>query len=319
MSLPADGAITPRDYLATGNGLYFAVVMPSSAKNTYICSLRYVCGGGGDVQKLDTGAACRFLKTRHSRFLEYCGDLGGEAVVVRRGDVDRIYKPVEARRRLEHTKTPDSLEAKAIQALAFLRGKGVEGRYLGITGSLMLGFHRTDSDIDIVVYDSDAFELARQAVREAIAAEELAGPGESMWREIHRRRGCSLSLHDYMKHERRKFNKFILDDTKVDISYVPPRARMPEFKRPVRKLGAATLKAVVKDASRSFDYPACYVIDNDTVRHVYCYTATYTGQALAGEVIEAAGMIEEDADGTQYMVIGTSREAPGEYLRVADL
>jgi len=316
----ADGiSILPRDYLMTTAGLYFAVVLPASAPGTFICSLRYVRGAGDEVRKLDTRQACRFLKTRHPRFLGYSKDLDCEAVSVQRSDAIRVYKPVEARERIEHASNPDALEARAIKAITYLKGKGIETDYLGITGSLMLGFHNAGSDIDVVIYDKGSFNLARQAIGESIATGELSAPDETMWLEIYHRRGCALDFHDYMKHEKRKYNKFILDNTKVDISYVPAGNKSSGDTGPVKKLGMATIKARVVDASRSFEYPACYIVDSNTVEHIYCYTATYTGQALAGEHIEAAGMIEVDAGGRHYMVIGTSREAPGEYLRVIGL
>lgn len=319
MNAAGNAGILPRDYLVTSGGLYFAVVMPSSRPGTFICSLRYARGSGGGVQKLDTAAAYRLLRTRHPRFLGYCADLDSEAVSVRRRDIDAIYRPVDARKRLESSVSPDSLETTALRAIDYLHGRGVARDFLGVTGSLMLGFHRAGSDIDIVIYDYAAFNLARNAVAGSVASGELAAPDAAMWRDIHGRRACALGLEEYVKHEERKHNKFILDDTKVDISYVPVRKPAYGHAAPVRKLGPATLKAVVTDASRSFDYPARYAIDNDAVGIIYCYTATYTGQALAGETIEAAGMIEEDAGGNRYLVIGTSREAPGEYLKVTGL
>ena len=90
-----------------------------------------------------------------------------------------------------------------------------------------------------------------------------------------------------------------------------------EFKTPLRKLGLTTIKAKVTDDSGAFDYPASYIIDDDDIERVLCYTATYTGQAFKGEVIEAAGMVECDAEGRRYMVVGTSREAPDEYIKAA--
>jgi predicted nucleotidyltransferase len=47
---------------------------------------------------------------------------------------------------------------------------------------------------------------------------------------------------------------------------------------------------------------------------VLSYTHTYAGQALAGEVIEASGMVEE-VEGFKRLVVGTSREPKGEWIR----
>ena len=44
------------------------------------------------------------------------------------------------------------------------------------------------------------------------------------------------------------------------------------------------------------------------------FTHTYSGQALAGEVIEAAGVLEVHGD-ERWLVVGTCREPVGEYIR----
>ena len=46
--------------------------------------------------------------------------------------------------------------------------------------------------------------------------------------------------------------------------------------------------------------------------------ATYTGQAVSGEVVEASGVLELGPADQQRLVIGTSREAQGEYLKVVE-
>jgi len=54
-------------------------------------------------------------------------------------------------------------------------------------------------------------------------------------------------------------------------------------------------------------------VDHETVSRVISFTHTYSGQALAGETIEAAGVLEEHGD-TQWLIVGTTREAKGEYI-----
>ena len=47
-----------------------------------------------------------------------------------------------------------------------------------------------------------------------------------------------------------------------------------------------------------------------------CIRDRYIGQAKKGEKIEAAGFIEEDKDGVRRLLVGTSREAEEEYIRI---
>ena len=46
------------------------------------------------------------------------------------------------------------------------------------------------------------------------------------------------------------------------------------------------------------------------------FTATYIGQAKTGELIEARGKIEQNQHGVIRLVVGSSREAKDEYIKV---
>jgi len=50
-----------------------------------------------------------------------------------------------------------------------------------------------------------------------------------------------------------------------------------------------------------------------------CYTATYTGQAEQGERIEVAGQLEVSNTGLVRILVGSSREAEGEYIKVLEI
>jgi predicted nucleotidyltransferase len=70
------------------------------------------------------------------------------------------------------------------------------------------------------------------------------------------------------------------------------------------------------DARSAYDWPARYEVDHDVIREVVSYTATYFGQAVEGERIEARGMVERSPDGARRLILGSSREASQAYLRV---
>ena len=78
------------------------------------------------------------------------------------------------------------------------------------------------------------------------------------------------------------------------------------------------ITAEVTDASFSFDSPAIYEIEHSEVNKVLSFTHTYTGQALAGETIEARGVLEQTKHETR-LVVGTTREAKDEWIRSRSL
>jgi len=311
--------LLPKDYIMAAEELYFAVLLPAVDAESYLhCSLRYVCDALGRPRKLDTTRALALLQNRYPAYLGYSQTLDTEAILVPFTAVSRIYRARDGVARLRRLRNPEGLKRTALHAVEFLEQKGIDARDMGITGSLLLGFENVGSDIDLVIYDAGAFHRARNTVKESLDAAELQSMDIDTWRHIHARRNCALDFGDYLMHERRKYNKFMMDGVRIDLSYVPAGGRANLYKPPIRKLGPATLQAVVVDDEGVFDYPARYIIDDDRTDTVLCYTATYIGQAFKGERIEAAGIMEKDADGNTCLVIGTSREAPGEYLKVID-
>ncbi|MEX2523635.1 MAG: hypothetical protein WD750_01640 [Gammaproteobacteria bacterium] len=306
----------PKDYITTEEGLYFAVVLHGIAGWSVHCSLRYVLMQDGSPLKVGTDQAIEFLQKNHSHFIAYSELLDAEAVLVPTEKITTVYKPGAALKQIEHSSSGDKLKQTAAACIEIFVRNGIRRNVFGITGSLLLDFHNAGSDIDMVFYDSEAFRMARDIIRKSANGTRLLDDAE--WLDAYRRRGCMMDFNEYKKHEIRKYNKFMLYGTKIDISYVPLQ-KDQEYKPPVNKLGPSTIRGKVTDDSRVFDYPARYITDNPEIRQIYCYTATYTGQAFAGEYIEASGMLERDAEGRQYLVIGTSREAPGEYIRVIGL
>jgi len=90
-----------------------------------------------------------------------------------------------------------------------------------------------------------------------------------------------------------------------------------------------------------FSYPAYYEILDDItheITKILCWTHTYVGQAFEGENVEVCGMLEEINNGTdsnnngtdinnngtdinetdyeKFIIVGTSRKAIGEYIKV---
>jgi hypothetical protein len=74
------------------------------------------------------------------------------------------------------------------------------------------------------------------------------------------------------------------------------------------------IEAEVTNADFAFDSPAYYKIRHSEIDHVISYTHTYSGQALPTEIIEASGIVEEVGN-MKRLVVGTSREPKGEWIK----
>ncbi|KAF5415578.1 MAG: hypothetical protein C5S49_05640 [Candidatus Methanogaster sp.] len=139
-----------------------------------------------------------------------------------------------------------------------------------------------------------------------------------MWRHIYAKRVPEISFEEFLTHELRKGNRGMIGDTYFDLLFVRDWDQLPVTQERGADLRRCSLTARVLNADLAFDSPAVYEIDHPVVSKILCYTHTYAGQALAGEVVEARGMME-DVRGQKRLVVGTSREPVGEWMRSLDL
>jgi predicted nucleotidyltransferase len=203
--------------------------------------------------------------------------------------------------------------ARAAGALAAL---GVPAARIGVTGSLLVGAAHASSDMDIVVYGRAAFASARAALAGLLRRGDWSALDDAEWRDAWERRGAPGTLADYVRHEVRKHTKAVVEGSRLDLTLLQDADEAEPERPPFRKLGRHALQATVLDDRAAFDLPARYAIDDPDVPQLVAWTATYVGHARAGERVEAHGWLEEDAMGRRRLLVGTSREAPGESIRV---
>lgn len=184
---------------------------------------------------------------------------------------------------------------------------------VGCTGSLLCGLENEGSDIDMVVYGKHWF-TAQKLVRQGIREGKIEGLTPDMWRRVYEKRKPEIPYEQFVLHEQRKWNRGQIEGTYFDILYTRSYDEIktaPFFKGDV--LGKLTIEAKVKDASLAFDNPAIYEVEHKSVSRVLSFTHTYSGQALAGETIEACGVLEQHGC-ERWLIVGTTREARGEYI-----
>lgn len=303
----------PKDFIETAEGLLFAVVNPGLEQGKALCFLRYV-NEGGLWLKQSTDEANAFLRRHHPHYLHYSPVLDASLHAVA---VDRIARHHQPRYRLKHImqrERQDPVERDVFALGELLRQQGMDLATVGITGSVLVGVQKESSDIDLVCYGREAFHHCRDSVRTLIEQNRLQDLADSHWQESYGRRNCSLSYEDYVWHEKRKFNKALVNGRKFDLSLIEPNesSRQDSY----QKLEPITLICRVTDDTQAFDYPSAYRIEHDSITAIVCFTATYAGQALKGEMVEVAGMLERNAEGVRHIVVGSSREAHGEHIRV---
>ncbi len=298
-----------RDFIEDNDGWLYAVSTYDNIDRIG-CILRYIPDPRGDrvnrsgtrYQKLDFEPAFQLIKEKKPYYL----DLIHRIPI---NDVKRIFKPeIE----LPAIASRDNRVRKLMEIFC------VPASLMGCTGSLLCGLEIESSDIDFIVYGKNWF-FARDRLISAVRMELLEPMSEELWGTVYRKRRPDISLEDFILHEKRKWNRGQIEGTYFDLLYSRSYEEIscgPSVKGEV--LGPMTIEALVTDATYAYDNPAVYSVSHEKISQVLSFTHTYSGQALRGERIKAQGICERHGDG-YWLIVGTTREAKGEYIKSISL
>lgn len=303
-----------KDFIETVEGLVFAVVENGLEEGKVLCFLRYI-NQNAHWTKVNTEQANLFLKAHHSRFLYYSTIKQAHLHAVTLDDVYKHHQPRKKLKKLLVNKSRDDVENDLSSICVLFEKHGLNLDEIGVTGSILICAQNQNSDIDLVFYSRDIFNQARKITQRLIQLGDCSQLNEEQWQESWTRRSCDLSYSEYLWHERRKFNKAIINQRKFDLSLVSD-AKQNKSSKQYKKLQSVVLKTKITDDSLAYDYPAEFVIDHEQIKSIVCFTATYIGQAITGEWVEVAGIVEQSDNGVKRIVVGSNREANGEYIKV---
>ncbi len=302
-----------KDFIETAEGLIFAVVAQGTEHGKALCFLRYIKDNRG-WKKVTTGPANALLKQYYPEYLHYSPILDAHLHAVA---IERIIKHHQPKKRLQQiiqATQQDAIERDLFQLCELLQQQGLDLSHLGITGSILVGVQKQSSDIDLVCYGRTVFQQCRAITRKLIEQGQLQELNDNDWQQSYDRRSCDLNFADYVWHERRKTNKAVINGRKFDLNFIDELKSSEATS--YQKCGAIKLQCKVIDDTYAFDYPAEFKTDHEQFGSIVSFTATYTGQAIKGETVEVSGMVEQTQQGVKRIVVGSSREAHGEYIKV---
>ncbi len=302
-----------KDFIETESGLIFAVVSDISENDSVLCFLRYALTGGKWI-KLSTQAANSLLQQNYPEYFIHSDLFDADLHAVPFSHVHKHHQPRRRLAELMGAMARDQVEHDCQQVCSMLERQGIDLDQVGVTGSLLPALQNSASDIDLVFYEKNVFHSARFAVQRLIGLGGCQELEDQDWLESYSRRDCDLSLQEYVWHERRKFNKVMINGRKVELNlFVEGDVSETVV---FNKLGEVVIRVRVTDDECGFDYPAEFSIDHDEIESVVSFTATYNGQAKTGEMIEVRGQLEQSSNEVKRIVVGSSREAKGEYIKV---
>lgn len=305
--IPRDFTVKPvrlRDFIEDQEGCIYAVSNYDN-KDRIGCILRYVpdpdgervSPSGGRYRKYEFAESFAWIREHKPQYLDVVHR-------VPRSDVIRVYKPEEE---------VGNVVSRNIRAQKLISHFSLPAGSFGCTGSLLCGLDNSASDIDMVVY-GDAWFVAQRQLRHLVETGVIPAMSEEMWRKVYTKRMPEVSFDEFILHEQRKWNRGEFEGTYFDLLYTRTYGNLNAISAGKgREIGKAVIEATVTDASLSFDNPAVYAVDHDEISRVLSFTHTYSGQALAGEIIEARGVVEEHGN-ERWLIVGTTRQAKGEYI-----
>lgn len=306
--------VLAKDFIETAEGLVFAVVESGIEQGKVLCFLRYIYSNNL-WQKVNTEQANHYLTRHHPQYLYYSSNKQAHCHAVVFDEIFKHHKPRARLKNILAHQTSDVVENDLITLCHYYEKQGLDINDVGVTGSILIAAQTQSSDIDLVFYSRDLFNQAREITQQLIFQGDCSELNKNDWSESYDRRSCDLSYSEYVWHEKRKFNKAVINQRKFDLNYVAETINQSSSIN-YKKIAPIFLKVQVVDDSLAFDYPAEFLIKDPKIHAIVSYTATYTGQAQTGEWVEVAGQLEQASDGRMRIVVGSSREASGEYVKV---
>jgi predicted nucleotidyltransferase len=108
-------------------------------------------------------------------YVYYCYLRNKELITAPLNLIDRVFVPKDRLAALRQVKKPDSLQKLALELVSMLsEASGVGLDDFGIHGSIALGMHAPESDIDFVVYGSENFRLVEETIVRLVNAGKLS-------------------------------------------------------------------------------------------------------------------------------------------------
>jgi len=254
----------------------------------------------------------RFLERNFPSYLVHDSVFDETLCEVPVDDVKEHYKPVERLQELRSSKDLEPLEARALRFAELLKeSAGTAWNAIGISGSILVGLHTANSDIDPVVYGSENCWKAHSALKSTL--KEGSDPFKAYDREDlkilfdFRSKDTFVGFEDFVRTESRKvmqgkfmstdyFVRFVKDWDEVDENYGDIQYRNAGYPR---------VKATVVDDSQSIFTPCKYgvedvtVIEGDKIQSIVeiaSFRGRFCEQAKIGEVVIAQGKVEQVID-----------------------
>lgn len=321
------------DFVETGDGLFFDVKGLLHPPDRIVGYLRYYPSDAGTrlregvryAKVYELPERRRILAKRWPHYLYYDEIQGRELQGVPRSDILNLYQPERRLSALLRSRRRDALEASASGLVRVLaRESGLPLARFGVSGSILVGLHRPDSDIDVVVYGTEAARRIRLSLLALLEEDETFRRYQTHdLKRLYVRRGLqrAIGFRDFAIQERRKVFEGKVLGRDYFVRCVKNWREVTErygdtFCRPV---GRCMITAKVLDDGESLLTPCRYLLEQVRVLaggasrkpdEIVSFRGRFAEQACKGERVVARGRVEAvRSKGSRYfrLVVGEDR------------
>ncbi len=313
------------DLIETHEGLIFDVKGLFHPPDRVVAYLRYFEDPAGDrVREGKTYAKVyslserdKMLESRYPQYIFFDQVFGEQLEGVPHRSVSKHYQPSRKVSELTRARCLDEIESQALRFVRFLsESSNVPLGEMGISGSILVGLHKMDSDIDAIVYGRRSCHAVHESLRRLMLEGDspISAYGGKDLERLYgfRSKDTRMPLEDFVRIERRKvsqgkfegrdfFMRFLLDWDEVDEKY-GDRIYVPS--------GYARIKAKVEDDADSIFTPCRYAVSQvetlegtnaPSLSEIASFRGRFCEQAEKSEEVIAQGKVEKivEKNGTE--------------------
>ncbi len=217
------------------------------------------------------------------------------------------YNPISKLKRIME-EPRDETELRVKELVEFLVEESKEElRNFGIGGSILIGIHNKDSDIDLAYYGEN-HERVYQALLK-LREKNILRPldEEDIIKLYNERKLENVIEFDLFKNiEKRKKIEGRFKDKIYSIKLILNK----DFE-PRKVLGIREYEFIIRDNSLSYTFPSVYKaerIDNTEIYEIVSYKFRYSEMLKNGEKVSVRGMLEEDKTGSVRLVLHSNED-----------
>jgi uncharacterized protein len=251
------------------------------------------------------------LKERFPQYLVYDFVFDEMLCEVPVEDVKKRYDPVERLKEMQHSKSLDLLETKALKLAELLKEQAnIPWSALGVSGSILTRLHTSSSDIDPIVYGVENCRKAHSTLQRLL--KEKHSPFTQYTREDlkalfdFRSKDTEVGLEDFVRTESRKalqgkfmgtdyFVRFVKDWNEIDENYGDVQYKNVGYAK-VRATIAEDSEAIFTPCKYRFEEPTIVEGSNQPITEIVSFRGRFCEQARKGETVVAQGKLESVTD-----------------------